>query len=499
MAFLDSLGSYNGSSGIARWTNRLLLIGLGLFSLSIPHSIAAAHIGLSLSLLCWIGRDGASTRLHFTRTAFDLPLLCFAGLTVLSSLFSEEPRLSLRKLLSLLLFGVIYLIASNLSRKGVCWLTALLLLSSLIGAGFSLVEKVEGRGVTINTIHSDSPLAGSPLAPGDVIWMIARNRVRTSDDIRRIVGQIPAGGSVEIEGIHDGDPLPVQIRITDALKSRINPLGLDLGGPSRRFRASGFSRHFLTFAEQMQIMGLLVFGGLVVAFLTSKRPWLLGIASGVISAALVLTASRGVLVSYLFALVLIALLSARRGVVVTTIATAGLLGVISAAVLISTRTVNVAQLIDDSSSRRIGYMRAGLRLIPHHPLLGVGMDSHKLHWKEWGFPGDYVTHTHSTPIQVALDRGLPALASLIWFFMTVAWWSWRRLRIAQEERDPFGEGLVLGTLGALAGFGASSLINYNFGDSEVLLLLLALVGFVVAWFGERNARETVGVPPPLAG
>lgn len=499
MAFLDSLGSYNGSSGIAQWTNRLLLIGLGLFSLSVPHSIAAAHIGLSLSLLCWIGRDGASARLHFTRTAFDLPLVCFSGLTILSSLFSEEPRLSLRKLLSLLLFGVIYLIASNVTRKGVCWLTALLLLSSLIGAGFSLVEKVRGRGITINTIHPDSPLAGSPFAAGDVIWMIARNRVRTPDDIRRIVGQMRAGESTEIEGIHNGDPLPVQVRITEVMKSRNNPLAVDLGGPSRRFRASGFSRHFLTFAEQMQIMGLLVFGGLVVAFLRSKRPWLLVIAFGVLSAALVLTASRGVLVSYLLALVLISLLSARRGVVVTTLATAGLLGVISAAVLISTRTANVAQLIDDSSSRRIGYMRAGLRLIPDHPLLGVGMDSHKLHWKEWGFPGEYVTHTHSTPIQIALDRGLPALASLIWFFLAVALWTWRRKRIARDERDLFGEGLVLGTIGALAGFGASSLINYNFGDSEVLLLMLALVGLVVAWFGEGNARETLEVPSPSEG
>ena len=59
-------------------------------------------------------------------------------------------------------------------------------------------------------------------------------------------------------------------------------------------------------------------------------------------------------------------------------------------------------------------MRAGLRLIPEHPLLGVGADAHKHHWREWGFPGDYVTHTHSTPIQIALDRGLPALGCYVW-------------------------------------------------------------------------------------
>ena len=135
-------------------------------------------------------------------------------------------------------------------------------------------------------------------------------------------------------------------------------------------------------------------------------------------------------------------------------------------------------------------MRAGLRVIPAHPLFGVGMDSHKRHWGEWGFPGEYITHTHSTPIQLAMDRGLPALGCYIWLMLTAIIFVWREFRLRKE---PFSATLALGTVAALIGFNLGSLVNYNFGDSEVLLLLLALFGLVVAT--KNESRENDGILP----
>jgi hypothetical protein len=40
--------------------------------------------------------------------------------------------------------------------------------------------------------------------------------------------------------------------------------------------------------------------------------------------------------------------------------------------------------------------------------------------------------------------------------------------------------LLLGATGAIAGFFASSLVNYNFGDAEVALVFWWLLGTVVA-------------------
>jgi hypothetical protein len=53
-------------------------------------------------------------------------------------------------------------------------------------------------------------------------------------------------------------------------------------------------------------------------------------------------------------------------------------------------------------------------------------------------------------------------------------------------------GLMLGVIAALIGFSASSLVNYNFGDSEPLLMLLSVVAltFVAsAGFEPRSAQR----------
>jgi hypothetical protein len=42
-------------------------------------------------------------------------------------------------------------------------------------------------------------------------------------------------------------------------------------------------------------------------------------------------------------------------------------------------------MMDDSTSRRIAHMKAGLRVIHHIRCSGSALTPHKLHWKELGF------------------------------------------------------------------------------------------------------------------
>ena len=51
--------------------------------------------------------------------------------------------------------------------------------------------------------------------------------------------------------------------------------------------------------------------------------------------------------------------------------------------------------------------------IPIHPIFGHGMDAMKLHWTEWGFPGKDMLHLHSTPLQLAFDRGLAGAGAVV--------------------------------------------------------------------------------------
>lgn len=472
--FYDQLSAFEyATNATARWANRGLLLGLILFTLSLPHSIAAVYVSLSLCLLSWLLRDLSARKLHFARTPLDWPLLCFAALTIVSALASEAPAISLPKTRALVVFGVLYVVLTNLHARAVPFFLGLLLVSSLAGVVFSLGEKLIGRGMIVTAINTDSPLAATQLQVGDVIWMIGRHRVSSLEEANQILRQQSSGKRIEIEALHAGDPLPVALQITDELKARTNPLGVNVGGGSRRFRVSGFSRHFLTYVEQMQLLGLLVFGFLLAAF-PRRRVAASLLLFALFSVTLVLTASRAVIVSYLIALVLTSLLVASRRVALITFIVAIGIGSIAASVLLSTRTSSAISFGDDSSARRIAYMKAGLRLIPQHPLLGVGMDAHKQHWREWGFPGEYITHTHSTPIQLAMERGLPALGCYVWLMVAMGLWLWRRYKQSQNP-------LAFGALAALVGFSISSLVNYNFGDSEVVLLLLFIVALAVRY------------------
>ena len=483
----DRFAAIQPQSAAACWTNRALILFLILFALSIPHSIAASQISLGLGLLAWIVRDLILRKLHFARTPIDLPLACFMGLTALSSIFSVEPGVSLPKLKSLVLFATIYLLATNLRLSGVRLLTGLLIASSLIGVGFSLMEKLQGRGMIISSIEADSPLAQSKLLSGDVIWMIARHRVASTEEAAAVIRRHRAGDTLDVEALHAGDPVPVTLAVTDELKTNPNPLGITTAGRSRQFRVSGFSRQFLTYAEQMQILAMLAFGGLLAALLSKGRAkfkWLLlcSVLLTLFGLALVLTASRAVIASCILALLLTAVSAGRKAVISALIA-ASLLGALGVYVVTSARQQVMASFNDDSTARRIGYMEAGLRMIPRHPLLGVGMDSHKLHWQEWGFPGDYITHTHSTPIQIAMDRGLPALGCYVWLIAAVllaAIRSFKQKSQPETQAGLFDRSLSLGAFGAVAGFFLSSLTNYNFGDSETLTMLLFIVGLFFA-------------------
>jgi O-antigen ligase len=485
--------SVDAEGRFAARANLFLLFSLAVFALGIPHSIAVSQTSSTLGLMAWIVRDLAMRRFHFKPTPADHPLACFFLFTILSSLFSIEPAISLPKLKSLLLFGVIYLLSSNLSRRGVKAMAGLLIASSLVGVAFSISEKIMGRGMVVLSIAPASPLAGTELKPGDVIWMIGKKRVYSSAQAADLIRRRGAGEVVNVETLRDGDPVEITLNITEEIKTRPNPLGVESGDSSRRFRVSGFSRQFMTYAEQMQMLTMIAFGGIMAGIgLWRKRKGselfkISGLLFLFFSAALLLTATRTVIVACLLAILIVSFLIGSRLAALVALSTTLILAGIGFYFIGSSRQAATVKFDDDSTSRRIAYMNAGLRVIPQHPLLGVGMDSHKRHWKEWGFPGDYVTHTHSTPIQLAMDRGVPALIGYGWFLGALFVMLRRTYRQSSSAGRSFEEAFSLGALGAVIAFSLSSIANYNFGDSEALMMLLFLVGLsMVQW----NAIES---------
>ena len=106
---------------------------------------------------------------------------------------------------------------------------------------------------------------------------------------------------------------------------------------------------------------------------------------------------------------------------------------------------------------------------PRNFFLGVGMDSHKRFAREWRlFDNGRLAprHSHSTPLQLLVERGLPAL--LIWLWILVSY----LLTLQRSPRTGFFDhwldrGIVLGAMGRTAGFLASGVVHQNLSDGEV--------------------------------
>lgn len=76
-------------------------------------------------------------------------------------------------------------------------------------------------------------------------------------------------------------------------------------------------------------------------------------------------------------------------------------------------------------------------------------------------------HLHNVPVQIAAERGLIALGVWVWFVVVLGRALFQRARSASVPASA--------ALAALVAMLAAGLFEYNFGDSEFLMLFLVMV------------------------
>jgi putative inorganic carbon (HCO3(-)) transporter len=111
-------------------------------------------------------------------------------------------------------------------------------------------------------------------------------------------------------------------------------------------------------------------------------------------------------------------------------------------------------------------------IIQDRPLTGVGPDmiiQVYPHYRHPSAVNQLASHLHNVPMQIAAERGLPALASWLWFVITAAAGLVMLLRHSRHRT------LAAAGLGGLAAALAAGFFEYNFGDSEFLMLLLTMI------------------------
>ena len=139
-----------------------------------------------------------------------------------------------------------------------------------------------------------------------------------------------------------------------------------------------------------------------------------------------------------------------------------------------------------SNRDRVAMLRSGLRIIKDDPLTGVGPDMVVTVYAYYRDPTavqQLNSHLHNVPLQIAAERGLPALAIWLWFMVTL-------IRDFAKNRMKADPSLAYGALAVTAAMLAAGMFEYNFGDSEFLMLFLVLVTLPYA-----ASRSTPASPP----
>jgi O-antigen ligase len=139
---------------------------------------------------------------------------------------------------------------------------------------------------------------------------------------------------------------------------------------------------------------------------------------------------------------------------------------------ITSRFYSMFDLRDPTSRDRVAMLREGVAMIEAHPLTGVGPNMVQRVYEQYRDPTAVERvnpHLHNVPMQIAAERGLPALGAWLVFVGIAALDLWKIFRRGRVRC------LSAAGLAAIAGMLAAGLFEYNFGDSEFLMLFLVLL------------------------
>ncbi len=250
-------------------------------------------------------------------------------------------------------------------------------------------------------------------------------------------------------------------------------------------RARGFFSIYMTFAGVLTLVLLLGLPLLIHARRMTRwllLPWLTALAG------FAATYTRGAWLGFAAGVATLLPMTRRgRWLLVVGLVIAGLV-VFAGSQTLRQRLLTMADPDDPTLRERIFMWRSGLTMWQEHPWLGIGPGGVKREYASYALPEAVkkrTGHVHNTPLQILVERGVLGLAA--WLAIWAAFYA-RAIRLLR--RLPSGaqleRALVVGSLAAITGFLIGGLSEYNFGDSEVVLVAWAIMALPWAVKGEAG-------------
>ena len=139
---------------------------------------------------------------------------------------------------------------------------------------------------------------------------------------------------------------------------------------------------------------------------------------------------------------------------------------------VTSRFISMFDARDPTRVDRVTMLKVGSRMVKANPLVGVGPTRVGPRYREFLDPSEsnHVNpHLHNVPMQIAAERGLPALAAWLWMIGVLT------IDMVRRLKRPETRFLAAAALGCIVAMIAAGLAEYNFGDSEFLMLFLVLM------------------------
>ena len=156
---------------------------------------------------------------------------------------------------------------------------------------------------------------------------------------------------------------------------------------------------------------------------------------------------------------------------------------------VTSRVASMFDVKDPTTQDRLAMLEIGAGIVKNHPLTGVGPNMVPRVYSQYR-PAYAVNptnpHLHNVPVQIAAERGLPALAIWTWFVVTLVAGLVRLFRSGEDRV------LTSAALAAVVAMLGAGLFEYNFGDSEFLMLFLVLITLPFAAARQPDGPASAG-------
>lgn len=157
------------------------------------------------------------------------------------------------------------------------------------------------------------------------------------------------------------------------------------------------------------------------------------------------------------------------------------------------RAASTFDRTDAAARDRLSMWASGARMIGDRPFFGVGPGRIKELYPVYRRPGFVeasVGHLHNNVVNVAAETGVPSALAYLAIVGTAFVAAWP---LARDRSRPAVRSLARGALAANVALFTAGLFEYNFGDSEILRLMLVVLALPFA--AARAERASLPADP----